>query len=208
MAKLTNNVNSGLANLSTLPVATFGEKEILEILASDFDDDELFDIKKDQIATDLICLMAQAGLNRSELSGSLGLPKSRITKLLSGKENLTIKTIFLFSRKLGFDFDVIFRHSSEQRTPQPWAVGEVSHATRNFIKSRFECQTANQVLGDLRSGSNATHYLRYKDPDNEKPSASVNLNHVSQKFFIPNNAMVGSIVFFKNESELKNEQPA
>ncbi|EPD35124.1 hypothetical protein HMPREF9701_05503 [Delftia acidovorans CCUG 274B] len=208
MAKLTNNVNSRLDNRSTLPVAAFGEKEILEILASDFDDDELFDIKKDQIATDLICLMAQAGLNRSELSSSLGLPKSRVTKLLSGKENLTIKTIFLFSRKLGFDFDVIFRHSSEQRTLQPWAAGEVSSATRHFIKSRFDCQTANQVLGDLRNGSNATHYLRYKDPDNERLNASVNANPASQKLFMPNNAMVGSLVFFNNESELKNEQPA
>lgn len=134
-------------------------EKIRAFLQSDFTEDELVEIKKDEIATDLICLMNQARLKRSQLSEHLNMPKSRITKILSGRENLTVKTIFLYARRLGFDFDVIFRHHTSPRTLQPWQPTEIHHQTKSFLAQNFTTKTQFQVAEDISNGTGSSLYL-------------------------------------------------
>lgn len=146
------------------------KEEIRAFLQSDFTEDELVEIKKDEIATDLICLMNQAKLKRSQLSEHLNMPKSRITKILSGRENLTVKTIFLYARRLGFDFDVIFRHHTTPRNLQPWQLTKIHHQTDNFLNQNFTIKTKFQVEKDIRNGTGSRLYLCFNreiDDENE-----------------------------------------
>jgi transcriptional regulator with XRE-family HTH domain len=99
-----------------------------------------FDVKKDYIATQLAALMSFCEKSRSDMAEGLGWEKSRITRILSGENNLTIKTIWEFSSYLGFDYDVVF-HSADQRRPQqPWQIER-----REIVFSQF-WNTLNQEI--------------------------------------------------------------
>lgn len=45
--------------------------------------------------------MKRADLSRSELAASLGLPRSRVTKVLDGETNMTLKTLASFGLACG-----------------------------------------------------------------------------------------------------------
>ena len=46
-------------------------------------------------------VMESAGLNRSEIARKLGIPKSRVTKMLDGETNMTLKTLAQFGLACG-----------------------------------------------------------------------------------------------------------
>jgi transcriptional regulator with XRE-family HTH domain len=81
---------------------------------------EDFDLKKDQIASHLSALLVYAGISRTQLAATLGWSKSRVTKALSGEENLTIKTINAIASALGYDFDIVYKGVNAACPPQPW----------------------------------------------------------------------------------------
>lgn len=93
----------------------------LRSLWADFDKRELdLDSKKIKIAVDMAALLVQAGVSRKQLSDILGWKPSRVTKVLSGRENLTIETILTFVRALSKDFDIVFRNIAEREATQSW----------------------------------------------------------------------------------------
>ncbi|MGJ3244096.1 MAG: helix-turn-helix transcriptional regulator [Opitutales bacterium] len=51
------------------------------------------EIRKLTIVEELVRFMKMSGINRSQLAKRMGVPPSRITKLLSGESNLTIDTL-------------------------------------------------------------------------------------------------------------------
>ena len=113
---------------------------------SDIGPVDQFDLKKDHLGAQMGALMAFSGKNRSELMEILGWKKSRVSNVLSGKCNLTIKTVWEFASSLGFDFDVVFHASGDSPQIQPW-------------------QIAHQVARDLQEGSYKNFYLSLKAPD-------------------------------------------
>ena len=48
----------------------------------------------------------RAGVGKSELARRLGVPPSRVTKVLSGRANLTLATLVRFGAALGFRWDL------------------------------------------------------------------------------------------------------
>lgn len=86
----------------------------------DLPDMDLFELKKDQLATQLAALMSFAKKNRTSMADRLGWKKSRVTRVLSGSGNPTIKTIWEFCDALDYDFDVVFRSIGELPPKQPW----------------------------------------------------------------------------------------
>ena len=133
---------------------------------SDLEPLSAFEIKKDSVATQLAALMAHCGKNRSEMAEELGWMKSRVTRILSGHGNLTIKTICEFSTHLGYDFDVVF-HSYDQRRPlQPWQIQRTE--TTNLptvslpvLNLPIEAQSAQEVFVDLLSGKGRENYFSF-----------------------------------------------
>ena len=129
------------------------------------------DIKKDEIATNLAALMSFSGVNRSSMAAFVQWQKSRITKVLSGRGNPTITTIWEFCTALGYDFDVVFRSPEEECVKQPWerahlpwlATGDQVHLEYSFPQIAFTLQSAAEVAGDLVRGQGRAHYLSISD---------------------------------------------
>lgn len=86
----------------------------------DFSQLDPFDIKKEIIADHIKSLVHHIGKTHTELCNELGWKKSRFSKVISGKANLTLKTIFEISVATGYDFDVVFNNKHKKLCHQPW----------------------------------------------------------------------------------------
>ncbi|MEG8983054.1 helix-turn-helix transcriptional regulator, partial [Acinetobacter baumannii] len=123
-------------------------------------------VKMEQVASHLVGLLRHSNMTRSEIALQLGWKKSRVTKVLSGEENLTIKTISKISRLLGYDFDVIFHNKNYERPKQPWQIDRerkkahlVEKSHRNKTTFLFDLQTGQQVVEDVLSGNEKEFYI-------------------------------------------------
>ncbi|GAA5484316.1 helix-turn-helix transcriptional regulator [Haloferula sargassicola] len=81
---------------------------------------------------ELLQFMKREGINRSELAERMGVPPSRITKLLNGSENLTIATLVRAGRSVGAELKIRFQSA---------AKGSAS-------KSKAETKPASKVAED------------------------------------------------------------
>lgn len=67
--------------------------------------------------TELICkLMKQQGVSRTELAERMGKSKGRVSQLLDGEANLTLRTLSDIFSALGHNVIVDYEHSSNGRT--------------------------------------------------------------------------------------------
>lgn len=79
-----------------------------------------FAFKKDQVAAHLAALLSLSGVHRNKLGQKTGWQPSRISRTLSGNENLTIRTIHEFTKALGYDWDIVYRKEGAARPLQLW----------------------------------------------------------------------------------------
>lgn len=122
-----------------------------------------FTFQKDQVATDLAALLSYSNKTRLDLIESLGWKKSRISTVLSGKGNLTLKTLHEFTSDLGYEFDVVFRSPDTPLPMQPWQRQEqktaISYVTYDGLGPRIEVQSAAQVANDIHTGNHKDCYF-------------------------------------------------
>ena len=59
----------------------------------------------------LLQFMKREGITRSELATRMGVPPSRITRLLGGAENLTIATLVRAGRAVGAELKLTFQNA-------------------------------------------------------------------------------------------------
>lgn len=77
------------------------------------DDDMVFEAKAQEISTALASAVHRAGLSRAQLAEKLGWKPSRVSKILTGSTNLTLKTIFQICQAIDLEFDVVLRKGHE-----------------------------------------------------------------------------------------------
>jgi transcriptional regulator with XRE-family HTH domain len=150
-------------------LVTQQEQEDIVDMFADLPAQDPFDIKKEQIAIALTSLIAFAGKTRTNIASELGLHKSAVTRLLSGKNNTKLKTIWDVASYLGYDFDVIFHSKNEPAPKQPWQIQfEREHATyvtRTVIQNveqqriNIQIQTPQEALRDIDNGVAASAYV-------------------------------------------------
>lgn len=124
-------------------------------------------IKMEQIASHLVGLLRHRKISRAELAKDLGWSKGRVTKVLSGDENLTIKTITTITSKLGYDFDIIFHNKNYEKPKQPWQIdrekittGQIAiHQSTNNPNVVLELQTGDQVVNAVLAGKEKDFYV-------------------------------------------------
>jgi len=75
--------------------------------------EEEVEFKKLQIVEELLQFMKRNGINRSELASRMGVVPGRITKLLNGKENLTIETLIRAGLAVGASLEQTFIPSGQ-----------------------------------------------------------------------------------------------
>lgn len=84
------------------------------------DDDFLFDVRTDRLCVDLIRAMHHQDMTQSDLATILQWSKSRVSNVLHGRTNLTLKTLHALAGAMNLDFDVVFRSKEECAFRQPW----------------------------------------------------------------------------------------
>jgi len=84
------------------------------------DADFRFEQKAQKVAVDLVKMVAQSNFSQAELAEKLGWKASRVSKVLHGATNMTLKTLCVITEALDMDFDVIFRSSSCNVQAQNW----------------------------------------------------------------------------------------
>ena len=132
-----------------------------------------FELKKDQMGAQMGALMAFSGKTRSELMESLGWKKSRVSNVLSGRCNLTIKTVWDFASALDFDFDVVFHAKGNSPQIQPWQIAQSEVAWIPYHPV-IEIQTVQQVVYDMLNGNSKEFYISLQVPDFSVPIGLTN----------------------------------
>lgn len=72
------------------------------------DEDFRFELKAQEVAVDLASEFAKSGMTQKELADQLGWKPSRVSKVLHGASNLTLKTLFEVCEALNIEFDIGF----------------------------------------------------------------------------------------------------
>ena len=86
------------------------------------DDDFRFEIRAQSVAVDLVRAISELGLTQSQVAKKLGWKPSRVSHVLHGASNVTLRTLHDFVTALGLEFDVIYRRADERRVPQRWEL--------------------------------------------------------------------------------------
>lgn len=144
----------------------------------DFSDFNTVDLSKEKIASSLAALISYSGIKRKDLAKKLKWKESRLSKALSGRQNLTLKSITEITVALGYDFDIIF-HKDYNIKPyiQPWEINQHnSHGissnisiTITFINSNYNFLDKNtissnfNVINSLENLNDESPYLFKKD---------------------------------------------
>ena len=128
-----------------------------------FSDQNPVDVKKTSIASDFCSLLYHIEMSRTELAEKLNWKKSRLSKVLNGNENLTIKTMVELSQAMGYDFDINFHLSEIHRCLQPWEQNllDDESSVSNLNKYHFsnlQIQSAMEVFNDISKGKQKDLY--------------------------------------------------
>lgn len=84
------------------------QSPLAEAFAKPFSLEGEVEFRKLIVVEELLQFMKREGINRSELAARMGVPPSRITKMLSGDSNLTIDTLVRAGRAVGADLHQTF----------------------------------------------------------------------------------------------------
>ncbi|GAB3445395.1 helix-turn-helix transcriptional regulator [Massilia solisilvae] len=124
------------------------------------DEDFQFDLKAQSVAIDLAQAAAEMGISQKELAERMKWSTARVSKVLHGSTNLTLRTLVQLAAALNLDFDIIYRNQKDCRAPQPWEtkhmldravvvckkVDELRRdAERNLFQSQKILEAANQL---------------------------------------------------------------
>lgn len=100
--------------------------------------------KREDVAIELTSLLHHLGISRADLARELEWKPSRVSKALSGNENLTLNTLSSVIDAAGWDFDLVCRPKGSRRSLQPWEQDELDF---DVMQLRDEL---NQALGEVR----------------------------------------------------------
>lgn len=133
----------------------------------DFSDVDPFFTKKNAVANELLALISHENISRKQLCESLDWAPSRLSKVLSGEQNITVKTITAISLALGYDFSIYFHKIHKKEMVQPWEktsyISNISQInTISEIKKyniNVHIQSKEDVMMDLLCGRGKESYL-------------------------------------------------
>lgn len=128
------------------------------------DDDFQFEIKAQSLSVDLIQAVAEKGISQKQLAEKLGWSASRVSRVLHGGSNVTIRTLCEIASALGVEFDVIFRDKEMPKAPHFWQVRlmlgnamevckKIEEMQKNVEKNLSESQSILQTARDINRKS-------------------------------------------------------
>jgi len=148
----------------------------------DFSDVDPFFAKRNAVANELLALISHENISRKQLSEKLEWPPSRLSKVLSGEQNLTVKTITAISLALGYDFSIYFHKIHKKEMVQPWeklsGISNISHikvlSEIQKYKINVHLQSKEDVMRDLLNGRGKESYLSLSLNENINKNKEIN----------------------------------
>ena len=135
---------------------------LVKAFAEPFSLESEIEFCKLEAVEELLQFMKREGINRSELAGRMGVPPSRITKMLDGSENLTIATLVRAGRAVGGELKIRFQPAKKASTAlTPDAQSQAPSRTVYPTGKKSKSSLASQVLKPAKgkSGSIASKSL-------------------------------------------------
>jgi transcriptional regulator with XRE-family HTH domain len=128
------------------------------------DETTRFEAKAQDVAIALASAVERAGLSRAQLAKKLDWKPSRVTKVLTGSSNLTLKTIFEVCHAVGLEFDVVLREASEQTEIIDPSKHQAVHreAMNNLHRSRQLLELAAQMHRKVSQNALATRHFTHE----------------------------------------------
>ena len=112
------------------------------------DPDFKLKLKAQDTAVTLARAVAESGLSQADLAKALDWKPSRVSRVLHGDSNLTLRTIMEVAEACDLDFDVILRRPGEPRAAQPWEQGGIWKNGRKLYEgTRHTPLRASEMLG-------------------------------------------------------------
>ena len=97
-----------------------------------------FELKAQEVAVGLASAVAASGMTQKALADKLGWTTSRVSKVLHGATNLTLKTLFEVCEALNIEFDIAFDREGVRQ--EEVAVTQLKHQELEAM-----LQTAEQI---------------------------------------------------------------
>ena len=97
---------------------------LVKAFAEPFSLESEIEFCKLEAVEELLQFMKREGINRSELAERMGVPPSRITRLLNGSENLTIATLVRAGRAVGGELKIRFQPAAKNKAAKTKASEE------------------------------------------------------------------------------------
>ncbi|WP_226093624.1 helix-turn-helix domain-containing protein (plasmid) [Dickeya oryzae] len=159
----------------------------------DFSDVDPFFTKKNAVANELLALISHENISRSQLCEKLNWAPSRLSKVLSGEQNITVKTITAISLALGYDFSIYFHKIYKKEMVQPWEkssyisnilqINTISEIKKH--KLTVHIQSKEDVMMDLLNGRGKESYI----------SVSLNEKAIKNKEIEKNKTNENTLIF-------------
>lgn len=89
------------------------------------DEDFRFELKAQEVAVGLASVFAESKMTQKALADQLGWKTSRVSKVLHGASNLTLKTLFEVCEVLNIEFDINFDRAGARQ--KEVAVTQLKH---------------------------------------------------------------------------------
>ena len=155
----------------------------------DFSDFNTVDLSKEKIASSLAALISYSGIKRKDLAKKLKWKESRLSKALSGRQNLTLKSITEITVALGYDFDIIF-HKDYDIKPyiQPWEINQHNSydtssnisITITFINSNYNFLDKNTISSNFNVSLENLNY-NFLDENTISSNFNVSLENLNDE---------------------------
>jgi len=121
------------------------EKELEEAKFRDENRDWL--LKSSLIALEVRRYLRLNGMNQNQLAERMGISPAMVTKLLSGKENLGLKTICAIEKVIQVDLMRIPCEEKGTGTFVVWKIEEKSHGKMDFEDGQTFCKKVDINTG-------------------------------------------------------------
>lgn len=137
--------------------------------------------KRQDIAIVLTGLLHEKKLSRAHLARTLGWKPSRVSRALSGRENLTLNTLAEIIGAAGQDFDILIRERGEVRAFQPWEHTKVGDRLLDLHTAFCEhvdqakdcCEEAKAILRSAAALNRSLFRQGHQRPKSERPMVFV-----------------------------------
>ncbi len=106
-----------------------GQNPVADLFAEPMSIEEEAEFKKLMIAEELLQLMEQKRISRSQLAEKMGVQPSRITAMMKGTNNFTIETLVKAGRAVGAE---LHQHFVPATKRAHWAVYDESEVHETF----------------------------------------------------------------------------